>query len=298
MEYYLIKDELYHHGILGQKWGIRRFQNADGTYTEEGKKRRLNDYRIKNDRSALTDIYKNANPLMRVKAEKAAFNQAKYEHNSYNKMKQIVGRINKSLGRKYDDDEDTLPNDWKEYATDKELGSYYRLLLKIDKEKRIVDFETNQMAAEFINQYSSIDYKKKPGYTGLLNKLAKDLSWESTVNGSIKYGKKTMETANSSIDKNKSNIAKEVSKGMISDIKRWAKEGDKKSQTLLKNNKLQEEFEKKVNNNINNRDKDSVFVYSDGTLDFTLDGFDEYQESQPLRVEYNPKTKKVNFDYL
>ena len=31
--------ELAHHGILGQRWGRRRFQNDDGTYTEEGKKR-------------------------------------------------------------------------------------------------------------------------------------------------------------------------------------------------------------------------------------------------------------------
>lgn len=31
--------ELRHHGILGQKWGVRRFQNKDGTLTEEGKKR-------------------------------------------------------------------------------------------------------------------------------------------------------------------------------------------------------------------------------------------------------------------
>lgn len=32
-----------HHGILGQKWGIRRFQNSDGSYTEEGKRRRRED---------------------------------------------------------------------------------------------------------------------------------------------------------------------------------------------------------------------------------------------------------------
>ena len=32
--------ELYHHGILGQKWGVRRYQNDDGTWTIAGKERR------------------------------------------------------------------------------------------------------------------------------------------------------------------------------------------------------------------------------------------------------------------
>lgn len=32
-------DELQHHGIKGQKWGIRRFQNKDGSLTPAGKKR-------------------------------------------------------------------------------------------------------------------------------------------------------------------------------------------------------------------------------------------------------------------
>ncbi|WP_458459239.1 toxin glutamine deamidase domain-containing protein [Pseudobutyrivibrio sp.] len=32
-------DELYHQGIKGQKWGVRRYQNSDRTWTEEGKLR-------------------------------------------------------------------------------------------------------------------------------------------------------------------------------------------------------------------------------------------------------------------
>lgn len=31
--------ELYHHGIKGMKWGVRRYQNADGSLTNVGKKR-------------------------------------------------------------------------------------------------------------------------------------------------------------------------------------------------------------------------------------------------------------------
>ena len=32
-------EELTHHGILGMKWGVRRFQNKDGSLTAAGKKR-------------------------------------------------------------------------------------------------------------------------------------------------------------------------------------------------------------------------------------------------------------------
>lgn len=45
MKYYVAgiefssENALMHHGIKGQKWGVRRFQNQDGTYTEAGKER-------------------------------------------------------------------------------------------------------------------------------------------------------------------------------------------------------------------------------------------------------------------
>lgn len=35
----MYNNELYHHGVKGQKWGVRRFQNKDGSLTRLGQKR-------------------------------------------------------------------------------------------------------------------------------------------------------------------------------------------------------------------------------------------------------------------
>ena len=49
MGYFYSDEELSHHGILGQKWGVRRYQNKDGSLTSAGKSR------YQNEDGSLTD---------------------------------------------------------------------------------------------------------------------------------------------------------------------------------------------------------------------------------------------------
>lgn len=81
-------DELYHHGVKGQKWGIRRYQNLDGSLTNEGLARYSvgeaerdlglgNKKRLNSVEKRFRNYYranKNAEDRMYKKAAKASFN--------------------------------------------------------------------------------------------------------------------------------------------------------------------------------------------------------------------------------
>lgn len=61
--------ELYHHGIKGQRWGIRRFQNKDGSLTNAGKKRRA---RLEAELSQLKGKKTSSKSTTKSKTEEAA----------------------------------------------------------------------------------------------------------------------------------------------------------------------------------------------------------------------------------
>ena len=52
-----MRDYIYHHGIKGQKWGVRRYQNPDGTLTSMGKARKRT-MDVNKNMDAVNDIVK------------------------------------------------------------------------------------------------------------------------------------------------------------------------------------------------------------------------------------------------
>ena len=66
MSYIVNSDELCHHGVKGQKWGVRRYQNADGTLTEKGKAR-LAKYQAKQ----LKEVDKAYRPILKSTQRRA-----------------------------------------------------------------------------------------------------------------------------------------------------------------------------------------------------------------------------------
>lgn len=61
--------ELFHYGIKGQKWGVRRFQNSDGTLTEEGKLRYNPDGSVKDPAKMTDEELRKANQRMQAEQQ-------------------------------------------------------------------------------------------------------------------------------------------------------------------------------------------------------------------------------------
>lgn len=98
--------ELYHHGIKGMKWGVRRFRNEDGSLTDAGKKR----YAYVNDVSkqggkivsgsqdvvrGMQKINDTANPQSRNRYNKRPnLTQEEMDKMSDKELRELVNRLN------------------------------------------------------------------------------------------------------------------------------------------------------------------------------------------------------------
>ena len=112
-------DELYHWGIKGQKWGVRRFENPDGTLTEEGKAR----YHSKDSQKKLAKAVKKTvdslNPLYDSRAKKVV--NSPQVKDALAKVKDLKDAVNKAY-----DEYNQMEYDWYNRKNPKMYDKYTR----------------------------------------------------------------------------------------------------------------------------------------------------------------------------
>jgi len=170
-------DELYHWGILGQKWGVRRFQNKDGTLTAEGKER----YSTGNEKHPDID-YRNGDEV------------SKYVIGLHKKY--MDAAFNDKMRKKYDLGQDTSSEFVK---NNKKYGDMVSHITAATKKALNAAIEAGNAATT-----SSKENWKNPGPL-----------WENMNRKNVEYWDKFQEVADEYIQKNFSKDEQEVARSVV-----------------------------------------------------------------------------------
>lgn len=104
------KNELYHYGIKGQKWGERNYQYADGTLTPAGRKRYSSNFKIKLKSSSLSSKGSSMN-----------------NHGKYSEVSGSIAKDDLEADKKNTEE---LPDNWQDEYIKELMDSYKKYYSK------------------------------------------------------------------------------------------------------------------------------------------------------------------------
>ncbi len=173
---------LAHHGILGQKWGVRRFQNKDGSTTKLGR------HRYYSDKSSLKKKVESTKAAKKVakKEFNKSYNKA-YNYSSFHPLSQFnknSKHYNESNKRWYDVKEksDKLDEANKAYKNAKRERAMKTRETYADintnktsfKDRLVYNDATRKRAAQIMTDYKGVSYDQAMS-------TAKKEAWRNTA---------------------------------------------------------------------------------------------------------------------
>ena len=142
--------ELYHHGIKGQKWGVRRFQNLDRSYTAAGKKRYAEKSSGRNGMSDSTKKkLKTAGKVAAVAAGTVLAAYGAYKFGTSETGRRIAGNVKEAARQKASESRarKAIKKEMVRDATRTWMMSDAELLEKIGRLEKEIDFKEKTVKA-------------------------------------------------------------------------------------------------------------------------------------------------------
>ena len=146
-------DELYHHGVKGMKWGVRRYQNKDGSLTKAGKKRDAAERRLEEYRK----VYGEADAKSKAYARKVGSGK------SISELEKLAA-IETDKNGEYRLKREQNPNKWDEYSSkahDHEIRSneFRRMISEKKKRNAVVDRIVSETNAYLMKEREHDSYR-------------------------------------------------------------------------------------------------------------------------------------------